>query len=1848
MLVFSSLAVSQTKIDINNQTLGTLVPSRVGTTAHSITSNITCSDVSGSSSAQSCSTTPTFVPAAKDTILYSTTTGNAGDLTIAVNGSSAAHVRKWLGSTVLASGDLPANVPVMLTFDGTFWEQYVIGNAPPTGSSMVYPGAGIPVSNGTAWLSSITAPTGSLVGTGQANTYSTGLQSFAAATMTLPSSAAYAPTTSGTFGYDSTNKRVVLGNGVNTSFLTWITTAPASSLNIPEFNGTLGGLSDSGIAATNVVTLNGIQTLTNKSIATTQLTGTLGCSQVPTFSGDTVTAGGTCTTVTSSINGVLLSGLATGLLKITTGTGVPSVLTIASPLSIVGTALSSSIAFTSKTGNYTLADGDRGGVLLSADGSNDTYTLPNPSGANFANGWYVYIKNGSTANTIALTPGSPALIDGLASLSIQPHTAMLIEGDGTNYHSVVISPNGNNAANLVFASPNGSSGAPLMRALVAADINGGSGATSSTFLCGNFTWCNTIPVMNVTTQYNVNNSQIACTNLADCGTLVTLAGANVMSGANSLNSAGSFDGSATLVLNGTKLQALAGAVPTLDGAAANNITNHTFVFGSNGSTLVAAVAATGTGTATSCTNQFVSAISGLVAPTCSTVALSQVGALAASTTLVNGNNPLTLNFAQTTNSQSSVTIGETTAATGTSDNVLTLSALANSTATVLNITQGSNTGTTNAPALNLSATYNNASLTGKLISASVTNTTSSVTSSFLEFDGGTGGATAEVIIDLIGDIKIAGNYESTGASAASSFLGGVGTGNVAGTSGAAIFRASDNTNTGASAQAGLAILRSGYLTTATPNAAAVEGLLQLSAGAIKGTTITAVGDVLCASTTAYNLTDCPHLGPYNVVGVASSITNPIGYIHNGQAIVKLDGAIAALGDIICVSATVDGQAHDNGTTVCPTPGTLIGIAIADAGTVATTAGSSTSTIAMSTTLVEVQLMLGGGGSSPSAVSLNQVTALAAPSSLTNGNNTWTLNFAQTTNSQSAVTIGETSAATGTTSNQLTISTQSNSTATLLNLSQGSNTGTTNTPAFNATTTYNNSSLIGKLFTAAVTNTSSSVNSEFIELNGGSGGATLEFAVDLVGDVKIAGNYEGTGTSAVSTFLGGLGTGNVAGTAGPIIARASDNSNTSASAQAGLALVRSGMLTTATPNAAALEGMLQLGAGALKGTAIVAVGDILCGSTTAYTLTDCPHGGPFNIVGVATSITNPVGYIHNGQALVKLDGAIAALGDIICMGTTTDGQAHDNGTTMCSTAGALIGIAIADSGTISTSSGATTATTAMSTTLVAVQLMLGGGGSTAAGVATLSGTNAFSGANSLTSAGSFDASASTVGGTAATGFKIPVGAGNIPTVDGLLAVNSTNHTHVWGSNGNTIIGAAAATGTNTSTTCTNQVFTVISGIAAPTCTSLTSGFLPAITLDKSASGLANPTADGTFTYLNTSTTGLTIAGAAPASGAGNGTAASSLFNISAVIGGATSSTGANTGGTGSTPTFVAGAGGAATGIGITTTVGGLGGGFSFTTGAGGAGTAGNDSGGAGGSFSVTLGAGGAATGTGTVGAPGTFAIVGGTVTGALTTPSLTLSTTLNTTGIANIFTITAINTASSATSCFINFMGGAAGSTQDACIDVNGNFHSGTGAFESTVGGGNTTFLGGQGTNSVAGAVGGTQLRGSDNSNAGAAAVAGYTLLRGGFLTAATPNAAALPGVIQVSSGYLKGSAVANVGDLVCGTTTAFTVTDCPITPGTNVVGVATSTTNPIGVVGYGLALVHLDGTVTAIGDNVCLSTTTAGSGHDNGSATTACAVGTSVGVIVADSGTITTGSGSTTAATAMSTTLPLVQLHIGQ
>lgn len=133
----STVLVGQPYLDSTNNKNYTCGPSGWFTAPSSSGAGLPqCSDTSGSGTVQSCATSPTFTPVANQScILYNTTTANTGTgLTVNVNSLGAKSVAKWLSTTTLAAGDVPAGKPVVLCYDGTSWNLSTIGNAPAAGS----------------------------------------------------------------------------------------------------------------------------------------------------------------------------------------------------------------------------------------------------------------------------------------------------------------------------------------------------------------------------------------------------------------------------------------------------------------------------------------------------------------------------------------------------------------------------------------------------------------------------------------------------------------------------------------------------------------------------------------------------------------------------------------------------------------------------------------------------------------------------------------------------------------------------------------------------------------------------------------------------------------------------------------------------------------------------------------------------------------------------------------------------------------------------------------------------------------------------------------------------------------------------------------------------------------------------------------------------------------------------------------------------------------------------------------------------------------------------------------------------------------------------------------------------------------------------------------------------------------------------------------------------------------------------------------------------------------------------------------------------------------------------------
>ncbi len=130
----------------------------ISQTAHGIAGPLSCADATGSTTAYTCTTTPTFTPAAKDCIYFTPQTTNTAASTLNVNSSSAAAVQKWLGTGV-ASGDLPGGKTQTACYDGTNWQVSTIGNAP-SGGGACSAGTGNP---GTCLIEEHTATTASNV-----------------------------------------------------------------------------------------------------------------------------------------------------------------------------------------------------------------------------------------------------------------------------------------------------------------------------------------------------------------------------------------------------------------------------------------------------------------------------------------------------------------------------------------------------------------------------------------------------------------------------------------------------------------------------------------------------------------------------------------------------------------------------------------------------------------------------------------------------------------------------------------------------------------------------------------------------------------------------------------------------------------------------------------------------------------------------------------------------------------------------------------------------------------------------------------------------------------------------------------------------------------------------------------------------------------------------------------------------------------------------------------------------------------------------------------------------------------------------------------------------------------------------------------------------------------------------------------------------------------------------------------------------------------------------------------------------------------------------------------------------
>jgi hypothetical protein len=102
----------------------------VASTSHNLSVPANCVAASGSGTAYTCSTSPTFTPATGDHIQFKADVANTGSATLAVNGATGATIKKWGGTGNLIANDLLAGHWISATFNGTYWQlEGQLGNA---------------------------------------------------------------------------------------------------------------------------------------------------------------------------------------------------------------------------------------------------------------------------------------------------------------------------------------------------------------------------------------------------------------------------------------------------------------------------------------------------------------------------------------------------------------------------------------------------------------------------------------------------------------------------------------------------------------------------------------------------------------------------------------------------------------------------------------------------------------------------------------------------------------------------------------------------------------------------------------------------------------------------------------------------------------------------------------------------------------------------------------------------------------------------------------------------------------------------------------------------------------------------------------------------------------------------------------------------------------------------------------------------------------------------------------------------------------------------------------------------------------------------------------------------------------------------------------------------------------------------------------------------------------------------------------------------------------------------------------------------------------------------------------
>jgi hypothetical protein len=336
--------------------------------------------------------------------------------------------------------------------------------------------------------------------------------------------------------------------------------------------------------------------------------------------------------------------------------------------------------------------------------------------------------------------------------------------------------------------------------------------------------------------------------------------------------------------------------------------------------------------------------------------------------------------------------------------------------------------------------------------------------------------------------------------------------------------------------------------------------------------------------------------------------------------------------------------------------------------------------------------------------LNAITsATAGNTALTNGNFPQVWNWAQTTNSQTAFALGDTSAATGGTvtsslANQALfgLSTAAASTETPFSVTQGSVTGTVAFPAAQISTTWNNAGLTAAGLVVKITNTASASGSLPLQVLGGAAGASNLLSLDILGQLSPAGNIFIANSAGIQASAGGISysvlgghgstfsgaaNGNLtlaggsnsstttSSAGGNVNVQGGDSTAASGTVAGGNALVRAGGDTSAT----GAQGLIKLQASYFLGAGTTTLNGLQCMvAATSMTVNDC-GASAVAVIGVASNTTTPVFVTYSGETLV-LSTNTAVVGHTVCTGATGNSVTDSGGTAAC-TNGTGVGIVI---------------------------------------------------------------------------------------------------------------------------------------------------------------------------------------------------------------------------------------------------------------------------------------------------------------------------------------------------------------------------------------------------------------------------------------------------------------------------------------------------------------------------------------------------------------------------------------------